>query len=33
VTLVGAGGETTVDKAPKSEIAAAILDAVERLLG
>ena len=33
VTLVGAGGETTVDKAPKGEIAAAILDAVERLLG
>ena len=33
VTLVGAGGERTVDKAPKSEIAAAILDAVERLLG
>jgi phosphopantothenoylcysteine decarboxylase / phosphopantothenate---cysteine ligase len=33
VTLLAASGETTVDKAPKGEIAAAILDAVERLLG
>jgi phosphopantothenoylcysteine decarboxylase / phosphopantothenate---cysteine ligase len=33
VTLVAAGGERTVSKAPKEEIAAAILDQVERLLG
>jgi phosphopantothenoylcysteine decarboxylase/phosphopantothenate--cysteine ligase len=33
VTLVGADGERTVGKAPKDEIAAAILDEVERLLG
>jgi phosphopantothenoylcysteine decarboxylase/phosphopantothenate--cysteine ligase len=33
VTLVSAGGERTLAKAPKDEIAAAILDEVERLLG
>ena len=33
VTLVSARGERTVAKAPKDEIAAAILDEVERLLG
>ena len=33
VTLVGPHGERTVEKAPKDEIAAAILDEVERLLG
>jgi phosphopantothenoylcysteine decarboxylase/phosphopantothenate--cysteine ligase len=33
VTLISAGGERTVAKAPKDEIAAAILDEVERLLG
>ncbi len=33
VTLVSAQGERTVAKAPKEEIAAAILDEVERLLG
>jgi phosphopantothenoylcysteine decarboxylase / phosphopantothenate---cysteine ligase len=33
VTLVSDGGERTVPKAPKEEIAAAILDQVERLLG
>jgi phosphopantothenoylcysteine decarboxylase / phosphopantothenate---cysteine ligase len=33
VTLVSAGGEHAVPKAPKDEIAAAILDEVERLLG
>ena len=33
VTLLGAGGERTIAKAPKEEIAAAILDDVERLLG
>ncbi len=33
VTLVGPHGERTVEKAPKAEIAAAILDEVERLLG
>ena len=33
VTLVSARGERTVAKAPKEEIAAAILDEVERLLG
>jgi phosphopantothenoylcysteine decarboxylase / phosphopantothenate---cysteine ligase len=33
VTLVSARGEHTVTKAPKNEIAAAILDEVERLLG
>jgi phosphopantothenoylcysteine decarboxylase / phosphopantothenate---cysteine ligase len=33
VTLLGASGERTIAKAPKEEIAAAILDDVERLLG
>jgi len=33
VTLVTAGGERAVPKAPKDEIAAAILDEVEALLG
>jgi phosphopantothenoylcysteine decarboxylase / phosphopantothenate---cysteine ligase len=33
VTLLDAGGERTIAKAPKEEIAAAILDEVERLLG
>ena len=33
VTVVSAGGEHAVPKAPKNEIAAAILDEVERLLG
>ena len=33
VTLLGARGERTIAKAPKEEIAAAILDDVERLLG
>ena len=33
VTLVAAGAERTLPKAPKQEIAAAILDEVERLLG
>ncbi len=33
VTLVSAAGERTVAKAPKNEIAAAILDEVERLIG
>ena len=33
VTLVSADGERTVAKAPKDEIAAAILDEVERLIG
>jgi phosphopantothenoylcysteine decarboxylase/phosphopantothenate--cysteine ligase len=33
VTLVSAHGERTIAKAPKDEIAAAILDEVERLLG
>jgi phosphopantothenoylcysteine decarboxylase/phosphopantothenate--cysteine ligase len=33
VTIIGPDGEHVVPKAPKSEIAAAILDAVERLLG
>jgi phosphopantothenoylcysteine decarboxylase / phosphopantothenate---cysteine ligase len=33
VTLLGASGERTVAKAPKEEIAAAILDEVEVLLG
>jgi phosphopantothenoylcysteine decarboxylase/phosphopantothenate--cysteine ligase len=33
VTLVSAGGERTLPKAPKDEIAAAILDEVEELLG
>jgi phosphopantothenoylcysteine decarboxylase/phosphopantothenate--cysteine ligase len=33
VTLLGADGERTVAKAPKQEIAAAVLDEVERLLG
>ena len=32
VTLITAAGERTVAKAPKPEIAAAILDEVERLL-
>jgi len=32
VTLVSAGGEHTLAKAPKDEIAAAILDEVERLI-
>jgi phosphopantothenoylcysteine decarboxylase/phosphopantothenate--cysteine ligase len=33
VTLLGADGERRVGKAPKEEIAAAVLDEVERLLG
>ena len=33
ITLLSAGGERTIAKAPKEEIAAAILDEVERLLG
>jgi phosphopantothenoylcysteine decarboxylase/phosphopantothenate--cysteine ligase len=33
VTVIGAGGERTIAKAPKDEVAAAILDEVERLLG
>jgi phosphopantothenoylcysteine decarboxylase / phosphopantothenate---cysteine ligase len=33
VTLLGPTGERTISKAPKDEIAAAILDEVERLLG
>jgi phosphopantothenoylcysteine decarboxylase/phosphopantothenate--cysteine ligase len=33
VTLISGGGEQTVAKAPKEEIASAILDEVERLLG
>ena len=33
VTLLDASGERTIKKAPKDEIAAAILDQVERLLG
>ena len=33
VTLVSAAGERTLAKAPKEEIAAAILDEVEALLG
>jgi phosphopantothenoylcysteine decarboxylase/phosphopantothenate--cysteine ligase len=33
VTLVSADGERTLSKAPKDEIAAAIFDEVERLLG
>ena len=33
VTLVSAAGERTVAKAPKDEIAASILDEVERLFG
>jgi len=33
VTLLSGAGERTVAKAPKEEIAAAILDEVERLLG
>jgi phosphopantothenoylcysteine decarboxylase/phosphopantothenate--cysteine ligase len=33
VTLVSTRGERTLAKAPKDEIAAAILDEVERLLG
>ena len=33
VTLLGHGGERTIAKAPKEEIAVAILDEVERLLG
>ncbi len=33
VTLVAAGGDRTIAKAPKTEIAAQILDEVERLLG
>lgn len=33
VTLVEPGGERTIGKAPKEEIAAAVLDEVERLLG
>jgi phosphopantothenoylcysteine decarboxylase/phosphopantothenate--cysteine ligase len=32
VVLIGAGGERKIGKAPKAEIAAAILDAVEELL-
>ena len=33
VTIVAAGGERTIAKAPKEEIAAAVLDEVERLFG
>jgi phosphopantothenoylcysteine decarboxylase/phosphopantothenate--cysteine ligase len=33
VTLVSRAGERTLPKAPKDEIAAAVLDEVERLLG
>jgi len=33
VTIVGRSGERVLAKAPKSEIAAAVLDEVERLLG
>ena len=33
ITLLSAGGERTIAKARKEEIAAAILDEVERLLG
>jgi phosphopantothenoylcysteine decarboxylase/phosphopantothenate--cysteine ligase len=33
VTLISGGGERTIAKAPKDEIASAILDEVERLLG
>ncbi|HEY0416316.1 MAG TPA: bifunctional phosphopantothenoylcysteine decarboxylase/phosphopantothenate--cysteine ligase CoaBC [Gaiellaceae bacterium] len=33
VTLLSASGERTVEKAPKSDVAACILDEVERLLG
>ena len=33
ITLLGADGERTIAKAPKEEIAAAVLDEVERLLG
>jgi phosphopantothenoylcysteine decarboxylase/phosphopantothenate--cysteine ligase len=33
VTVLGAGGERRVPKATKDEVAAAILDEVERLLG
>jgi len=33
VTLLGAAGERLVAKASKDEIAAAVLDEVERLLG
>ena len=33
VTLITAGGDRFVPRAPKSEIAAAVLDEVERLLG
>jgi hypothetical protein len=33
VTLLAASGERTVAKAPKEEIAAAILDQVETLIG
>jgi phosphopantothenoylcysteine decarboxylase/phosphopantothenate--cysteine ligase len=33
VTLVGSAGERVVEKASKDEIAAAVLDEVERLLG
>jgi hypothetical protein len=32
VTLLGASGERTIAKAPKEEIAAAILDEVESLI-
>jgi phosphopantothenoylcysteine decarboxylase/phosphopantothenate--cysteine ligase len=32
VVLIGSSGERKIEKAPKSEIAAAILDEVERLL-
>ena len=32
VVLIGTGGERKIEKAPKGEIAAAILDEVERLL-
>jgi phosphopantothenoylcysteine synthetase/decarboxylase len=33
VTIVSAGGDRVVERAPKPAVAAAILDEVERLLG
>ena len=33
VTLISAGGDRPVERAPKPAVAAAILDEVERLLG
>jgi hypothetical protein len=33
VTLVGAAGERTIAKTSKEEVAAGVLDEVERLLG